>query len=62
MQLRSTSSMPASKQIKQGRAQLKLKQADAQAQTTRSHVKLQVGQVALAQFQNRALTPPPNSS
>jgi peptidoglycan DL-endopeptidase CwlO len=43
-------------QIKQGRAQLKLKQADMQAQTDKvARMKLQVGQVALAQFQNRSL-------
>jgi peptidoglycan DL-endopeptidase CwlO len=43
-------------QIKQGRAQLKLKQADVQAQTEKvGRLKLEVGQVALAQFQNRSL-------
>ena len=43
-------------QIKQGRAQLRVKQADVQAQTEKvAHMKLQVGQVALAQFQNRSL-------
>ena len=43
-------------QIKQGRAQLKLTQADMQAQTDKvARMKLQVGQVALAQFQNRSL-------
>ncbi len=43
-------------EIKQGRAQLKLKQADAKAQTEKvAQLKLQVGQVALAQFQNRSL-------
>ena len=43
-------------QIKQGRAQLKLKQADAEAQIDKvARMKLQVGQVALAQFQNRSL-------
>jgi peptidoglycan DL-endopeptidase CwlO len=43
-------------QIKFGRAQLKLKQADVQAQTERvGRLKLQVGQIALAQFQNRSL-------
>ena len=43
-------------QIKQGRAQLKLKQADVQAQTGKvARMRLQVGQVALAQFQNRSL-------
>jgi cell wall-associated NlpC family hydrolase len=43
-------------QIKKGRAQLKLKQADVQAQTESvERLKLQVGQVALAQFQNRSL-------
>ncbi|HEX6757128.1 MAG TPA: NlpC/P60 family protein [Propionibacteriaceae bacterium] len=43
-------------QIKQGRGQLKLKQADVQAQIDKvAQLKLQVGQVALAQFQNRSL-------
>jgi cell wall-associated NlpC family hydrolase len=43
-------------QIKLGRAQLKLKQADVQAQTEKvGRLKLQVGQIALAQFQNRSL-------
>jgi peptidoglycan DL-endopeptidase CwlO len=43
-------------QIKQGRAQLRLKQADVQAQTEKvRRLKLQVGQIALAQFQNRSL-------
>ncbi len=43
-------------QIKEGRAQLKLKQADVQAQTESvGRLKLQVGQIALAQFQNRSL-------
>ena len=43
-------------QISQGQAQLKLKQADVQAQTDKVvRMKLQVGQVALAQFQNRNL-------
>ena len=43
-------------QIKQGRAQLRLKQADVQAQTDKvARMRLQVGQVALAQFQNRSL-------
>jgi peptidoglycan DL-endopeptidase CwlO len=43
-------------QIKQGRAQLKLKEADAEAQIDKvARMKLQVGQVALAQFQNRSL-------
>jgi cell wall-associated NlpC family hydrolase len=43
-------------QIKEGRAQLRLKQADVQAQTEKvSRLKLQVGQIALAQFQNRSL-------
>ena len=43
-------------QIKEGRAQLKLKQADVQAQTEKvGRLKLQVGQIALAQFQNRSL-------
>ena len=43
-------------EIKQGRAQLKLKQADAKAQTDKvARMRLQVGQVALAQFQNRSL-------
>jgi peptidoglycan DL-endopeptidase CwlO len=43
-------------QIKQGKAQLRLKQADVKAQTDQvERMKLQVGQVALAQFQNRSL-------
>ena len=43
-------------EIKQGRAQLKLKQTDVKAQTDKlARMKLQVGQVALAQFQNRSL-------
>ena len=43
-------------QIKEGRAQLRLKQADVQAQTEKAErLKLQVGQIALAQFQNRSL-------
>ncbi len=43
-------------QIKEGRAQLGLKQADVQAQTERvGRLKLQAGQIALAQFQNRSL-------
>jgi peptidoglycan DL-endopeptidase CwlO len=43
-------------QIKEGRAQLRLKQADVQAQTERvGRLKLQAGQIALAQFQNRSL-------
>ena len=43
-------------QIKQGRAQLRLKQADVKLQTDKvARMKLQVGQVALAQFQNRSL-------
>jgi peptidoglycan DL-endopeptidase CwlO len=43
-------------QIKQDQEQLKLKQADLQAQTDEvARIKLQVGQVALAQFQNRNL-------
>ena len=43
-------------QIKEGRAQLRLKQADVQAQTDKvGRLKLQVGQIALAQFQNRSL-------
>jgi peptidoglycan DL-endopeptidase CwlO len=43
-------------QIKEGRAQLRLKQTDAQAQTEKvSRLKLQVGQIALVQFQNRNL-------
>src|SRR5215203_7049666 len=43
-------------QIKEGRAQLRLKQADVQAQTKKvGRWKLQVGQIALAQFQNRNL-------
>jgi peptidoglycan DL-endopeptidase CwlO len=43
-------------QIKQGEEELKLKQADLTAQTDKvAQMKLQVGQVALAQFQNRSL-------
>jgi cell wall-associated NlpC family hydrolase len=43
-------------QIKDGRAQLRLKQADVEAQTEKvGRLKLQVGQIALAQFQNRSL-------
>jgi peptidoglycan DL-endopeptidase CwlO len=43
-------------QIKEGRAQLRLKQADVQAQTEKvGRLKLQVSQIALAQFQNRSL-------
>ena len=43
-------------QIKDGRAQLRLKQADVQAQTEKvGRLKLQAGQIALAQFQNRSL-------
>jgi cell wall-associated NlpC family hydrolase len=43
-------------QINQGRAKLKVKQADVKAQTGRvKRLKHQVGQVALAQFQNRNL-------
>jgi cell wall-associated NlpC family hydrolase len=43
-------------EIKEGRAQLRLKQADVQAQTEKvGQLKLQVGQMALAQFQNRSL-------
>jgi cell wall-associated NlpC family hydrolase len=43
-------------QIKDGRAQLGLKQDDVQAQTEKvGRLKLQVGQIALAQFQNRSL-------
>jgi cell wall-associated NlpC family hydrolase len=43
-------------QIRQGKAQLKLKQSDVKAQTDKvARMKLQVGQVALAQFQNRSL-------
>jgi peptidoglycan DL-endopeptidase CwlO len=43
-------------EIKQGRAQLKLKKADAKTQSDKvARMKLQVGQVALAQFQNRSL-------
>jgi peptidoglycan DL-endopeptidase CwlO len=43
-------------QIKDGRAQLRLKQADAQAQTQKvGRLKLQASQIALAQFQNRSL-------
>jgi cell wall-associated NlpC family hydrolase len=43
-------------QLKQGRAKLKLKQADARAQTAKvTRLRHQVGEVALAQFQNRHL-------
>jgi peptidoglycan DL-endopeptidase CwlO len=43
-------------QIKERRAQLRLKQADVQAQTKKMRrLKLQVSQIALAQFQNRSL-------
>jgi peptidoglycan DL-endopeptidase CwlO len=43
-------------QIKDGEAQLRLKQADVQAQAQKvGRLKLQVGQIALAQFQNRNL-------
>jgi peptidoglycan DL-endopeptidase CwlO len=43
-------------QIKQGRAQLRLKQTDVRAQTKKiGKMKLEVGQIALAQFQNRNL-------
>jgi peptidoglycan DL-endopeptidase CwlO len=43
-------------EIKQGRAQLKLKQADVKTQTDKvAQLRLQVGQAALAQFQNRSL-------
>ena len=43
-------------QLKQGRGKLKLKRADAQVQTAKvAGLKQQVGQAALAQFQNRDL-------
>jgi len=43
-------------QLDKGRAKLKLKQGDVKAQTARvAKLKFQVGQVALAQFQNRNL-------
>ena len=43
-------------QIKEGRSQLGLKQADVQAQTEKvGRLKVQAGQIALAQFQNRSL-------
>lgn len=43
-------------QINEGQAQLRLKQADAQAQTKKvERLKLQASQIALAQFQNRSL-------
>ena len=45
-----------SEQLDKGRAKLKLKQADVKAQAKRvERLKFQVGQVALAQFQNRNL-------
>ena len=45
-----------SEQLKKGRAKLKLKRADVAAQSKRvEKLKFQVGQVALAQFQNRNL-------
>jgi cell wall-associated NlpC family hydrolase len=43
-------------QIKQGRAQLRSKQTDVRAEAEKiGEMKLQVGQIALAQFQNRSL-------
>jgi cell wall-associated NlpC family hydrolase len=43
-------------QIKQGNEQLRLKQSDVKAQTEKvARIRLQVGQVALAEFQNRSL-------
>jgi peptidoglycan DL-endopeptidase CwlO len=43
-------------QIKVGREQLRSKQADVRAQTEKvGQLKMQVGQIALAQFQNRSL-------
>jgi len=43
-------------QIKEGRAQLRIKQGDVSVQTDKvAQMRLQVGQVALAQFQNRSL-------
>jgi peptidoglycan DL-endopeptidase CwlO len=43
-------------EIKQGRAQLKLTQAEVKTETDKvTQLKLQVGQAALAQFQNRSL-------
>jgi cell wall-associated NlpC family hydrolase len=43
-------------QIREGRAQLRLKQADVQAQTKKvGQLKVQVGQIALTRFQNRSL-------
>jgi peptidoglycan DL-endopeptidase CwlO len=43
-------------QIQKGRAQLRLKQADAQAETQKvERLKVQASQIALAQFQNRSL-------
>ena len=43
-------------QLDKGRAKLKLKQAEVKAETARvAKLKFQVGQVALAQFQNRNL-------
>jgi len=43
-------------QIKQGKAQLRRKESDVQVQTDKvAQIKLQVGQVALAEFQSRSL-------
>ena len=43
-------------QIKEGQAELKSKQTDAHAQTQKvTRLKMQAGQIALAQFQNRSL-------
>jgi peptidoglycan DL-endopeptidase CwlO len=43
-------------QMKEGRAQFRGKQTDVQAQTEKvARLKMQVGQIALAQFQNRSL-------
>jgi peptidoglycan DL-endopeptidase CwlO len=43
-------------QIKEGRAELRSKQTDAQAQSRKvARLKMQAGQIALAQFQNRSL-------
>ena len=56
MLMASTRYTDIKEQIKDGRAQLRLKQADVEAQTEKvGRLKLQVGQIALAQFQTRSL-------